>query len=224
MTDAPDGSGSAGGLGALYLERYFPTLIYFRDFPDGAALNARLLAAIRAIRAEDEAGIERSNVPGLGGWHSRNDLNHRPAFAPLTERITATAAEVSAQQRYDPHWELGIDNMWAIINPPGAHNKSHIHNNVLWSGVYYVQAPENAGRIVFQDPRTAALMLLPRRDTGQQPPADQWSEVYFQPIPGRILLFPSWLYHAVEPNMASGEGEAAERVIISFNLYQRRKG
>jgi uncharacterized protein (TIGR02466 family) len=221
MTDAPGGRGGADALGALYLERYFPTLIYYRDLPDGVALNARFLEAIRAIRAEDEAGIERSNVPGLGGWHSRNDLNHRPAFAPLTDRIMATAAEISAQQGYDPGWELAIDNMWAIVNPPGAHNKSHIHSNVLWSGVYYVQAPENSGRIVFQDPRTAALMLLARRDTTRQAPPDQWSEVYFQPTPGRILMFPSWLYHSVEPNMAAGEGEAAERVIISFNLFQR---
>ena len=48
--------------------------------------------------------------------------------------------------------------MWSIINVPGSFNRSHIHPDCLWSGVYYVQAPEGAGQIEFTEPRTQNMV------------------------------------------------------------------
>ncbi len=211
-------------LGAVLRESYFPTYIYFRDFPDGQSLNTDLLKAIRSAQTEDSDGIERSNVKKLGGWHSQNTLHQHPDFQTLVQRIELTAAEISDNMDYDPAWRLKIDNMWAVINPPGSFNRAHFHPGCLWSGVYYVQAPENAGRITFNDPRHAHLMMNARIAPGKRRASDLWSEVFFQPIPGRILLFPSWLLHSVEPNMTDKTGTQAERIIISFNLYQSRIG
>lgn len=222
---APEGTdGDMASLGDLVREFYFPTPIYYRDLPDAPSLNADLLRLIRAERAADADGIERSNVAALGGWHSKTDLNLRPEYRAFCSRLIRTASEISDANGYHPGWELAIDNMWAIINPPGSFNRSHIHPGVLWSGVYYVAAPpENAGRIVFTDPRTANLMAAVRYAPDRQRSAENWSEVFFHPIPGRMLLFPSWLYHAVEANTAQAAGAASERVILSFNLYQRRR-
>jgi hypothetical protein len=33
-----------------------------------------------------------------------------------------------------------------------------------------------------------------------------------------MLIFPSWLYHSVQPNMADRDKGNGDRVIISFNL------
>ena len=35
-----------------------------------------------------------------------------------------------------------------------------------------------------------------------------------------MIIFPSWLYHAVDTNTSKAEGEDAYRVIVSFNLNQ----
>ena len=44
---------------------------------------------------------------------------------------------------------------------------------------------------------------------------ETWTEVLHAPVPGRVIVFPAWLYHAVEPNTNPGSGEAAERIIVS---------
>ena len=48
-----------------------------------------------------------------------------------------------------------------ITDGKQAANSVHNHPNSILSGVYYVQAPEHSGVISFQDPRSAAQMLIP---------------------------------------------------------------
>ena len=208
----------------VYHENYFPTPVFYCDLPGSAALNRDLIKAIRAERAKDDKGIERSNVVSLGGWHSRTDLVGEPAFDALTKGIDEITSDISRRLLYDPSLRLGIDIMWAIINPPGSANRSHIHGGSLWSGVYYVQAPKESGRIVFVDPRTASLMIPARLDPNQEQGPQNWREVSFEPIPGRAVLFPSWLYHRVETNTTDAKGEAADRICVSFNITQKGLG
>ena len=172
-------------------------------------------------RAQDQAGLSRSNYRALGGWHSKNDLHKAPAFAPLAAKIIEACAHISATLGYDPKYPLRIGTMWSIINPPGSSNRAHIHPGSLWSGVYYVAAPDKAGNIEFIDPRTAHLMNAPRYIEGKNRPQACWTKVKYDPIPGKMLILPSHLYHAVEPNLATEKGRAADRMIVSFNLGQR---
>ena len=51
-----------------------------------------------------------------------------------------------------------------------------------------------------------------------------WNEVHYQPIEGRLVVFPAWLAHAVQPNLAREEGPAGDRISVSFNFHQRRIG
>jgi hypothetical protein len=39
-----------------------------------------------------------------------------------------------------------------------------------------------------------------------------------------LIVFPGWLVHAVHPNLSTEEGEAGERISVSFNFYQIRRG
>lgn len=64
---------------------------------------------------------------------------------------------------------------------------------------------------------------LNRVDDEGRREARNWTEVYFEPIEGRLLLFPSWLMHEVEPNLAAETGDAGDRISISFNIMQRRR-
>lgn len=204
----------------VFREAYFPTFVYYQDIPFPDDMNVELLKSIHGERDGDATGIHRSNEPGLGGWHSQNDLHLKPDYAQLTDMIMKFSTEVATSQGYDPAWPLAIDNMWSIVNPPGSHNKTHIHPNSLWSGVYYIQSPPGAGRISFIDPRTQHLMQAVRYDMNKERTAENWVEVFFEPTPGRLLLFPSWLYHSVETNLTQATGDDGDRVIISFNMYQ----
>jgi uncharacterized protein (TIGR02466 family) len=202
---------------------YFPTTIFQIDVPNPKALNAKLLSNIYTEQERDLKGISRSNFTELGGWHSHNDLHKAPEYADLVALIAESTAQMSDDLGYSAAHMITIGTMWSIINPPGSSNRAHVHPGCLWSGVYYIQAPEGAGNIEFIEPRTAHLMNQPKYLSNAKRQKDNWTKVRFTPTPGRMLIFPSWLYHAVDPNTSKETGKAAHRIIISFNLNQVKK-
>jgi uncharacterized protein (TIGR02466 family) len=232
MTDTSliDSFGTAESLAAQIAEavtenKYFPTQVFSFQIPDAAAtaLNDRLLALIRSERDRDQMGIERSNFRALGGWHSHNNLHLDPTWSALTQLVETVGDSISGANGYDPAYRLKIGTMWSIINAPGSFNNAHVHPGCLWSGVYYVQTPKGCGNIEFTDPRTAAIMAAPHYIRDKRKPQSNWSKVVFEPVAGKLLVFPSWLYHAVTPNLSTAKGEVAERIIVSFNLSQVRR-
>ncbi len=219
-TDKPMPTGTRG---QLVRELYFPTPIYFMDLPDSEKLNDTLKPHIYAWQSRDPKGIVRSNVEQVGSWHSQLDMHLREEYRLLTTHVLAAAQQIYDNLGYDPASEAAFDNMWAIINPRYGYNRRHVHPNTFWSGVYYVQAPPDCGRIFFTDPRPQALMVVPHYDAGLPRKSEVWSEVYFEPVEGRLILFPSWLVHEVEPNLSTGEGQAGDRISVSFNFFQKPK-
>jgi uncharacterized protein (TIGR02466 family) len=201
-------------------ELYFPTMVFNIAVSEKDALNEYLLDLIYAERERDQKGIERSNFRKLGGWHSHNNLHREDAYKPLTDRVHQAGRRISRQLGYHPDKHLKVGTMWSIINAPGSSNKAHIHPGSHWSGVYYVHAPENAGDIEFTDPRTSHVMNQPSFEPKKQRSKENWTKVRFTPKAGKMLIFPSWLYHGVDPNMSEKTGNDGERVIISFNMSQ----
>lgn len=204
----------------FYKRTYFPTTIFQIDVNNPEELNKHLLASIYAEREKDQKGIARSNFTELGGWHSHNNLHKEENFKGLVDEINGATKRMCDDMGYDPSRKLSIGTMWSIINPPGAANRAHVHPGCLWSGVYYIQAPEDCGRIEFVEPRTVHLMNQPRYKPNAKRQRDYWTKVRFLPQPGRMIIFPAWLYHAVDPNLTKEEGDAGNRIIVSFNLNQ----
>ena len=202
---------------------YFPTTIFQIDVPDPKELNDTLLSNIYAEQERDRKGISRSNFTELGGWHSHNDLHKDEKYKGLVDLIGDAGKKMTAEVGYDDRYRISIGTMWSIINPPGGANRAHVHPGCLWSGVYYIQAPEGAGSIEFVEPRTVHLMNQGRFQPNQKRQKEYWTKVRFTPTPGRMIIFPSWLYHAVDPNVTKVEGPEANRIIISFNLNQVMK-
>ncbi len=201
-------------------ELYFPTMVFSIACSDHETLNKHLLEMIYAERERDRKGIERSNFSKLGGWHSHNNLHREDAYKPLTDRVHQAGRRISRKLGYHPDKHLQIGTMWSIINAPGSFNNSHVHPGSHWSGVYYVHTPKNAGDIEFTDPRTSHVMNQPSFEPKKRRSKENWTKVRFTPKAGKMIIFPSWLYHGVDPNMSEESGKDAERVIISFNMSQ----
>jgi uncharacterized protein (TIGR02466 family) len=58
-------------------------------------------------------------------------------------------------------------------------------------------------------------MVMPNR-IKTKPSPDLWREVRVNPVVGRIIIFPAWLWHCVEPNESNDI-----RISVSFNFLQK---
>jgi len=210
-----------GGQDELRRDDYFPTLVYSAFVHDAEEMNKEILAAINIERDRDNKGIERSNYRSLGGWHSHNNLHKDKKFDRLTNRLHKMGEAISDNLGYAKNRRLEITTMWSISNPPGASNRTHIHPGAIWSGVYYVQAPEGAGQIELVDPRTVNLMNSATYMPNVKRKTECWTKVKVKPVAGKMLFFPAWLYHGIDPNLATGTGRDSERVVIAFNINQK---
>ncbi|WPZ33410.1 TIGR02466 family protein [Thalassobaculum sp. OXR-137] len=194
----------------------FPTPILKIRVPEAAQINPGLRSQI-LDRERSEPGQVRSNV---GGWHSNDDLLDWPgpevgALKSWIGRAIQRMTEVTAgkqQQGLNVQLDGGA---WANVLRDGGYNKIHNHPGCSWSGVYYVSLGERRGdipgngQIEFLDPRMGV-------DFAELPGMPFAGKHVVEPEPGLMLVFPSWLYHYVNPFHGSGE-----RITIAFNVILR---
>jgi hypothetical protein len=101
---------------------------------------------------------------------------------------------------------------WVNINKKGDFNTRHHHDpfsGIALSGVFYVKVPQNSGKIVFYDPRATLTTALDQMYYHNG--SDSFS---IEPEENLLLIFPSWLYHSVDPNESD-----EDRISVSFNIY-----
>ena len=185
------------------VQELFPTPLWILDIlpADAAPFNTTLKAEIEKIISP------RAHVPSGSNWQTPHDLHTRPEFTEFTQLIEIAGRSV-AQFLQLEQFPMMITGCWANINPPGSYHPTQNHPNNYLSGVYYVDVPEGAPALVFQDPRPVSIMPW----SGKLSPitANAAAE---QAVPGRMVIFPSWLRHHVPSNEGPGE-----RISISFNL------
>ena len=187
---------------------HFPTPIYIFDHND-PSLNIQLEKDILNWMNEDK-GLSKTNIKG---WHSTTDMDRKPEYQRLVQGLFEAQNKIYEEEHLTSEPFLG--GMWANVNPPGGMNRAHIHPNSLWSGVYYVKAPENCGLLRIDDPRTSAAMSRPILKDGDVPTRVH-REACYKPVAGRLIMFPSWVTHCVDPNESDDL-----RISVSFNFLQK---
>jgi uncharacterized protein (TIGR02466 family) len=187
-------------------EDWFPTRIWFDDLQ--LDLN-KLKYACLDLEREDPAGVAKSN---RGGWQSQDNLsNVDRSLKDLFETIEKVANESSIREEMGCTGKFRLDNKWVNISRQGDYNMPHSHPNSALSACIYISCEDSQSQICFQSPK----VHQPSYDSGPD-----WDDVYlnhdtvrYDPIPSRILFFPSWLQHYVEPNNCY-----APRISIAMNF------
>ncbi len=98
---------------------------------------------------------------------------------------------------------------WAVVMPVGGHQVPHIHPAAVISGVYYAKVP---AAVTASDPSHAGWIELGRPDPKFHCRAEPEVRV-LQPQEGRMVLFPSYLYHRTIPFATEGT-----RISIAFDV------
>ncbi len=212
------GGGGAGGSG--HVRSLFGTPMLSVVWPESGALNRRLADLILDLE-RTRPSVRQSN---RGGWQSEKNLQtlRHPAVQELLSSIDVgvylLSAELIGEAEVDRWLEKWRVSAWANVNRAGHFNGIHHHVGGFWSGVYYVAAGDTppddvgSGAIGFRSPTQAGILA----GTIDAPRALQQAfrqEIFMQPQPGLLLIFPSWLEHWVNPYHG-----AEPRISVAFDV------
>jgi uncharacterized protein (TIGR02466 family) len=191
----------------------FGTPVVAYQWPDSESINEQL--AELALRKEQiDVKVNRSN---RGGWHSGMDLFDWKGQAiqtlkTMAQEIVSELTRAVVLTGVQPRKFNYRFSAWANINRRHSYNQIHNHPDSVWSGVYYVACGQmdngwdENGKLELIDPRTSVNMIAIKDSLMD-------GRYLVDPIPGLMVVFPSWLKHQVHPYY--GEGE---RISIAFNV------
>ena len=142
-------------------------------------------------------------------WQTKSaDLHKKKEFKKFTELVISTSKEILNILKYDVE-DIVISDMWANVLKSAEHHPAHTHSNNFLSGTYYLHSDQGAS-IMFQDPRPAAGVILPRMTEQTIANANLLTYASKQ---NRAIIFPSWLPHYVKPNKSKNK-----RISIAWNI------
>jgi len=157
---------------------------------------------------KDKEGILKSN---RGGWQCSDIENPNQAYMDLLTTCNDIVMDAHLSMGLKREFPSYIEGSWININPPQSYNIKHLHPRSLFSGVYYAKVPEgDCGDIIFHRD-SLVLSYLPEYIV------QDWNDITsgtatYKISTGMLLIFPSWLEHAVSPNFTK-----EDRISISFN-------
>jgi uncharacterized protein (TIGR02466 family) len=151
--------------------------------------------------------------------NSSTNLSHTEMLRPGDSPLLGEAATLIAPKlvEYGVHL-LGerlawlLKEMWVNVLDAGGRQAMHNHANSFTSGVVYLTPTHPGSQTVFMKSPGGTDFMFKNDHAGMNPGefnADKW--VSPAPEPGDMVLFPSYLMHAVPPN----QGE--RRITLSFN-------
>jgi uncharacterized protein (TIGR02466 family) len=206
----------------------WPTPVGVHRLPEAATLNPLLVRMFGALRL---AQCQARGIPVDAPFFASDDDLLRRLQLPEGQRLvqfvvgalqdTVGRANAAAWGPGRRPLQVVIEGMWFQCSRGGAFHDVHTHGNCSWSGVYVVQVDADAERVAhptygtthgvtrFYGPPAAQLGGA-HVDLGNaylQPP-----HLDLAPLPGQLLIFPSWLAHQALPYDGS-----SDRIVVSFN-------
>ena len=173
------------------------------------------------IRKNDKDGVRKSNS-GLQGYHSKdiNDLSTLPGTDLLVKQIIHA---VNAIHQISRQGELLLTNFWINISGKGSSNTPHTHSGLTYSGVFFIKVPieMKGGRFLFYRNFNEADFIsteyMGHFKEGYQMQGYDYPINTIKPKENMLVVFPSWVPHAVEINLSD-----EERISLSFNFKLNR--
>ena len=178
------------------------------------ALNSAL---VHALVGHFEALAVRENS-------SSDALSHTAMLRPGDSALFIQAAELITPKLVDfgallfgENLGWSIKEMWVNRLDAGGRQAMHNHANSFISGVAYLTPTDPASQTVFMKSPGGHDFIFRNDHAGTTPgpySADKW--VSPAPQPGDLVLFPSYLMHAMPPTPGQ------RRISMSFNAIPTR--
>jgi uncharacterized protein (TIGR02466 family) len=189
-------------------EDWWATPVWYFDIPIEEADYVKIAKECYLEKSKNEGRI-RSN---RNGWQSDDIYANAeiPSISNVIKTIDVYSKNIFQDYGIRKEINLSISNSWININFPGSHNTAHTHPQSILSGVYYVSAPENSGNFLLKNNSITQFINELYLDQNNK---NTYSEIYYKPIAGKVIIFPPWVPHYVEKNKSN-----EDRISIAFNF------
>jgi uncharacterized protein (TIGR02466 family) len=177
------------------LEYQFPTPFY-TNTPDSEAhfyeLQEEIANALVKVPATTSPWYSDNMKTSFKYGDNDNITNHTPKLA----------AWILKQAHEFTKTDFTITESWYNVFGPGSYMEYHCHPMQDLSGVYYHQTTGKDGLLVFKSD-----------SSGLRNSMFNTSEIGYEPAPGKLILFPAFMEHAVMRNTTT-----TDRISVTFNL------
>jgi hypothetical protein len=156
--------------------------------------------------------------------NSSSNLSHTQMLRPSDSELLIQAAALITPKLsefgallFGERMGWSIKEMWVNVLDQGGRQSMHNHANSFISGVVYLKPTHESSRTVFMKAPGGTDYSFKNDHAGIATGpfnAEKW--ISPQPEPGDLVLFPSYLMHAVPPN----EGE--RRITLALNAIPAR--
>ena len=190
-----------------HVQPIFPVVMLWADIENFD--KDTLVEYVYKQMEEDSEGRSISNV---GGWQSNG--NYHEFDNPIRQFLEDAIKKLFDKGIYKKDTHIDIIQSWINVNKKGNYNKSHHHSMCDLAGAFWIKFPKNSGHITFQNPNSfvESKMMSNMNPKFREELAVHWG-MDFQPIEGRVCLWPSHLYHDVSLNMSD-----EDRISVAFNI------
>lgn len=109
---------------------------------------------------------------------------------------------------YHRDLEPYVFQLWANSTPTGGWVDTHLHGNMPFTGVIYVDANSEQGNLFIDNPLDTVLMTQPISPDVKYPMGQE-----LEVSTGDLIMFPGFIKHRVKPNTTD-----KNRLVLGFNI------
>lgn len=182
--------------------------VWMTKYPDFDKHKKKFLSCVNSIKKKDKEGVIISNV---NGYQSKDNLTEHPQLTPLFDYVIHEVVRVAVNDLKFKACSGVVTSAWVNFNDSrDAVNTLHSHGDTF-SGVFYLQAPENSGKLVLQNESYNPLWEgIHLTETINQYTA---KVLNINPVEGELFMWCSHVPHFVLPN-----NHDKSRISIAFNV------
>lgn len=145
-------------------------------------------------------------------YFNQDDFPDVDGLEKFRDILELAASSLAEQQGVDlEKYRVVITSIWINRMISGGHHSKHAHPASTYSGTFYVNCPNDSSKIRFYNP-IENLWAMSMPPISNKSPSSSMT-VEYQPEPGLILIWNSWLLHEVLPYTGT-----SHRDTISFNF------
>ncbi|WP_444930915.1 TIGR02466 family protein [Microbulbifer sp. SSSA002] len=209
----------------MAIDVWFPLAIYYTDLTNHSEYKNAFLDRIHTLREQSGKQRTTESASWTGDVHRIDQIHNDPAFAWVTEQVELHSLIYLKTLGHDlSKIDIYIQRSWPIIATKGQYVARHAHHTANLSAVYYISIPTEgyAGQTRFfnetrQNELSSGIGSNMTEGYSEFNPLN-FQQANYDPVEGRLLLFPSKQMHDVAANETD-----EERVTLSFDLVLTAK-